>query len=109
MEATILADLSPDDPAYRQEFLALSRSFLAAKDEEEAIAIANDSPFGLGEARSAPRTPSGAKELPAELGTGMVFIKLPVRCSTADLPFGGIKEIRLWKGAFRSRNSGVPQ
>jgi succinate-semialdehyde dehydrogenase/glutarate-semialdehyde dehydrogenase len=48
LEPTILTNISPDNPAYKQEFFGPVALFFPAKDEEEAIAIANDSPFGLG-------------------------------------------------------------
>jgi succinate-semialdehyde dehydrogenase / glutarate-semialdehyde dehydrogenase len=48
MQATILTNITPDNPAYKQEFFGPVALVLPAKNEEEAIAIANDSPFGLG-------------------------------------------------------------
>src|SRR5580658_9263876 len=48
IQPTILTNVTPDNPAYRQEFFGPVALILPAKDEEEAIAIANDSPFGLG-------------------------------------------------------------
>jgi succinate-semialdehyde dehydrogenase / glutarate-semialdehyde dehydrogenase len=48
LEPTILTNITPDNPAYKQEFFGPVALIFAAKDEEEAIAIANDSPFGLG-------------------------------------------------------------
>jgi succinate-semialdehyde dehydrogenase/glutarate-semialdehyde dehydrogenase len=89
MEATILTDLTSDNPAYRQEFFGPVALVLAAKDEEEAIAIANDSPFGLGGSIYTKDTERG-KRVASRIETGMVFINYP-SVSTADLPFGGIK------------------
>lgn len=48
LEPTILTDITPDNPAYKQEFFGPVALIFPAKDEEEAVAIANDSPFGLG-------------------------------------------------------------
>src|ERR1700730_1807867 len=48
MQPTILTNVTPDNPAYRQEFFGPVALFFTAKDEDEAIAIANDSPYGLG-------------------------------------------------------------
>ena len=89
MEATILTDIAPGNPAYRQEFFGPVALVLAAKDEEEAIAIANDSPFGLGGSIYTKDTERG-KRIASRIETGMVFINYP-SVSTADLPFGGIK------------------
>src|ERR1700684_1520309 len=47
LEPTILTNVTSDNPAYRQEFFGPVALVFPAKDEDEAIAIANDSPFGL--------------------------------------------------------------
>jgi succinate-semialdehyde dehydrogenase/glutarate-semialdehyde dehydrogenase len=48
METTILADVKPDNPAFRQEFFGPVVMFFRVKNEDEAIALANNSTFGLG-------------------------------------------------------------
>jgi succinate-semialdehyde dehydrogenase/glutarate-semialdehyde dehydrogenase len=48
MQPTILTNITPDNPAYRQEFFGPVALFFKARNEEEAVAIANDSPYGLG-------------------------------------------------------------
>ncbi|HBO81410.1 MAG TPA: succinate-semialdehyde dehydrogenase, partial [Cupriavidus sp.] len=48
VQPTILTGLTPDNPAYYWEFFGPVSLVYRAHDEEEAIAIANDSPFGLG-------------------------------------------------------------
>jgi succinate-semialdehyde dehydrogenase/glutarate-semialdehyde dehydrogenase len=89
MQATILTDITPDNPAYRQEFFGPVALVLPANDEEEAIAIANDSPFGLGGSIYTNNIEHG-KRVASRIETGMVFINYP-SVNTADLPFGGIK------------------
>ncbi len=89
MQPTILTDISPENPAYRQEFFGPVALILPAKNEEEAIAIANDSPFGLGGSIFTKNIERG-KHVASRIDTGMVFINYP-SVSTADLPFGGIK------------------
>ena len=89
MQPTILTDVTPDNPAYRQEFFGPVALILPAKDEEEAISIANDSPFGLGGSIYTKNIELG-KRVASRIETGMVFINYP-SVSTADLPFGGIK------------------
>jgi succinate-semialdehyde dehydrogenase/glutarate-semialdehyde dehydrogenase len=89
MQPTILTDITPDNPAYRQEFFGPVALIFPAKDEEEAIAIANDSPFGLGGSIYTKNIEHG-KRVASRIETGMVFINYP-SVSTADLPFGGIK------------------
>ena len=89
MEPTILTDIAPDNPAYRQEFFGPVALIFPAEDEDEAIAIANDSPFGLGGSIYTKDIEHG-KQIASQIETGMVFINYP-SVSTADLPFGGIK------------------
>jgi succinate-semialdehyde dehydrogenase/glutarate-semialdehyde dehydrogenase len=89
LEATILSGLTPDNPAYRQEFFGPVALILPAKDEDEAIAIANDSPFGLGGSIYS-KNIERAKRVASRVETGMVFINYP-DVSWPDLPFGGVK------------------
>jgi len=89
LEPTFLTDLSPDNPAYRQEFFGPVALILPAKDEADAIAIANDSPFGLGGSIYSTNI-DRAKRVASKIETGMVFINYP-DVSWPDLPFGGIK------------------
>src|ERR1700689_4804532 len=48
MQPTILTDVKPDNPAFRDEFFGPVAMFFRVKDEDAAIALANDSDFGLG-------------------------------------------------------------
>jgi succinate-semialdehyde dehydrogenase/glutarate-semialdehyde dehydrogenase len=85
LEPTVLTGLTPDNPAYKQEFFGPVALIFPAKDEAEAIAIANDSPFGLGGS-----VYSTDIERAKRVETGMVFINYP-DVSWPDLLFGGIK------------------
>jgi len=89
LEPTILTGISPANPAYKQEFFGPVALVFAAKDEAEAIAIANDSPFGLGGSVYSTDI-ERAKRVASRMETGMVFINYP-DLSWPDLPFGGIK------------------
>jgi succinate-semialdehyde dehydrogenase/glutarate-semialdehyde dehydrogenase len=89
LEPTILTNISPDNPAYKQEFFGPVALIFPAKDEEEAIAIANDSPFGLGGSVYTSDIERG-KRVASRIETGMVFINYP-DISLPELPFGGIK------------------
>jgi succinate-semialdehyde dehydrogenase / glutarate-semialdehyde dehydrogenase len=89
MQPTILTDVAPDNPAFRQEFFGPVALFFAAKDEEEAIAIANNSPFGLGGSVYTSDLEHG-KQVASRIETGMVFVNYPF-ISSPELPFGGIK------------------
>ena len=48
IQPTILTDLTPDNPAYYEEFFGPVALFFRVKDEDEAVRLANDSRFGLG-------------------------------------------------------------
>jgi succinate-semialdehyde dehydrogenase/glutarate-semialdehyde dehydrogenase len=89
MRPTILTDVTPDNPAFRQEFFGPVALFLPARDEEAAIAIANDSPFGLGGSVYTSDVEHG-KRVASRIESGMVFVNFPF-ISAPELPFGGIK------------------
>lgn len=89
MEATILTDISPENPVYYEEFFGPVALFFKVKDEEEAIALANDSPYGLGGSVFTQDIERG-KRVANQIDTGMVFINHPT-WTQADLPFGGTK------------------
>ena len=88
-EPTVLSDIPPDSPAYREEIFGPVASCFRVGDAAAAIKIANDSTFGLG--ATAWTKDSAEKELFAkELDAGMVFINSMV-ASDPRLPFGGAK------------------
>ena len=89
MQPTILTNVTPDNPAFRQEFFGPVALFFPARDEEEAISIANDSPFGLGGSVYTSDIEHG-KRVASRIETGMVFVNYPF-ISAPELPFGGIK------------------
>jgi succinate-semialdehyde dehydrogenase/glutarate-semialdehyde dehydrogenase len=60
-----------------------------AKDEDDAVRIANDSPFGLGGSVFTADAQHGA-EVAKRISAGMVFVNHPTSCKP-DLPFGGVK------------------
>jgi succinate-semialdehyde dehydrogenase/glutarate-semialdehyde dehydrogenase len=89
MEPTILTDVAPGNPAFRDEFFGPVAMFFRVKDEEAAIALANDSDFGLGGSVFTKDVARG-KRVASRVETGMMFIN-NISWSDADLPFGGIK------------------
>ena len=89
MQPTILTDVKPDNPAFRDEFFGPVAMFFRVKDEEAAIALANDSDFGLGGSVFT-RDLARGKRVASRIDTGMMFIN-NISWSDAELPFGGIK------------------
>jgi succinate-semialdehyde dehydrogenase/glutarate-semialdehyde dehydrogenase len=86
---TVLADVPEDCPAYREELFGPVAVVIRAKGIDDAIRVANDTPFGLG-ASAWTTDPAQQERFIAELEAGMVFINGMV-ASDARLPFGGIK------------------
>jgi succinate-semialdehyde dehydrogenase/glutarate-semialdehyde dehydrogenase len=90
MEPTILTDIKPDNPAFRDEFFGPVALFFRVKNEDEAIALANDSDFGLGGSVFTKDVARG-KRVASRVETGMMFVN-NISWSDAELPFGGIKD-----------------
>ena len=89
MQPTILTDIDSNNPAYAEEFFGPVALFFRVADENAAIALANDSPFGLGGSVFT-QDIERAKRVASRVETGMVFINRAAS-SAPDLPFGGIK------------------
>ena len=89
MEPTILTDVSRDNPAFREEFFGPVALFFRVKDEAAAIALANDSDFGLGGSVFTKDIARG-KRVASQIETGMMFVN-NLDWADADLPFGGVK------------------
>ncbi|MET0263024.1 MAG: NAD-dependent succinate-semialdehyde dehydrogenase [Rariglobus sp.] len=89
--ATILTDVRPGMPAYDEEFFGPVASIIAARDEADAIRIANDTAFGLGAAVFTRNRRHGRTLAVENIEAGMVFVNEQVR-SDVSLPFGGIKD-----------------
>ncbi|MBA9071888.1 succinate-semialdehyde dehydrogenase/glutarate-semialdehyde dehydrogenase [Flavobacterium gossypii] len=88
-EPTILTDIKPGMVAYHEEIFGPVASFYKVKDEKEAIALANDSTFGLGGSVFSQNI-DRAIEVASQIETGMIFINEHA-ASRPDLPFGGTK------------------
>jgi succinate-semialdehyde dehydrogenase/glutarate-semialdehyde dehydrogenase len=86
---TVLTDIPDDSPAYKEEFFGPVASIFRVRDIEEAIALANDSRFGLG-ASAWTSDPGEMERFANELEAGMVFLNKMV-ASDPRVPFGGVK------------------
>jgi succinate-semialdehyde dehydrogenase/glutarate-semialdehyde dehydrogenase len=89
MEATVITNMLPDNPVYYEEFFGPVAVFFTVENEQAAIDLANDSPFGLGGSLFTSEIERG-KRVADQIDTGMVFINHPT-WTQADLPFGGTK------------------
>lgn len=87
--ATVISNIQPGMVAYREELFGPVASVFKAKDEKDAIRIANDSDFGLG-ASLWTNDLDKAKVLAHKIESGSVFINGLVK-SDPRLPFGGVK------------------
>ena len=85
----VLTGVTPDNDVYREELFGPIAIVHEAGSEDEAVALANDTPFGLGsyvfttDADQALRVADGIE-------AGMVFVNV-VGADAAELPFGGVK------------------
>jgi succinate-semialdehyde dehydrogenase/glutarate-semialdehyde dehydrogenase len=89
LEPTILTNIDSRNPAYYQEFFAPVALILRVKNEDEAIKLANDSPYGLGGTVITKDVERG-KRIARQIDAGMVFIN-QATWTAPDLPFGGVK------------------
>jgi succinate-semialdehyde dehydrogenase/glutarate-semialdehyde dehydrogenase len=87
---TVLGNVKPGMPAYDEELFGPVASIIKAKDEQDAVRIANDSIFGLGAAVFT-RDVARGERLARELEAGCTFVNALV-ASDPRLPFGGIKQ-----------------
>ncbi|PAW37030.1 succinate-semialdehyde dehydrogenase [Pantoea vagans] len=88
-QPTILTGITPDNPAYYQEFFGPVAQVYVVGDDQAAVALANDSHYGLGGSVWT-RDIARGRKLASAIETGMVFINSQSDTS-AELPFGGVK------------------
>ena len=87
---TVLSNVKPGMPAYDDELFGPVAAIIRARDEADAVRIANDSFFGLGAAIFTRDLDRGTRIAEEEIEAGCVFVNDYVR-SDPRLPFGGIK------------------
>jgi succinate-semialdehyde dehydrogenase/glutarate-semialdehyde dehydrogenase len=87
--AGVLTGVAPDNDVYREELFGPVAMVHRARDEEHAVELANDTPYGLG-SYVFTTDPEQAQRVADRLDTGMVFIN-GVGAEGPELPFGGTK------------------
>ncbi|WP_433282249.1 NAD-dependent succinate-semialdehyde dehydrogenase [Pseudonocardia xinjiangensis] len=87
---TVLADIPEGSPGHREEFFGPVALLWRARDADDAIRIANDSSFGLGDSAWT-RDPAEQERFVTEVETGMIYINKFTE-STPEIPFGGVKD-----------------
>ena len=88
-KTALLADITPDNPAYTEEFFGPVAQVYKVGSESEAIALANDTPYGLG-SYVFTNDQEQALRVADQIEAGMVFINV-VGADGVELPFGGVK------------------
>lgn len=88
--ATVLEDVQPGQPAYEDELFGPVASLIKARDNEDAMRIANDSRFGLGGGVFSEDEAAAIEMAEKHFDTGMVFINTFGLADPA-MPFGGVK------------------
>jgi succinate-semialdehyde dehydrogenase/glutarate-semialdehyde dehydrogenase len=87
--STILADIKPGMDAYREEFFGPVAQVYRVSSEDEAVELANDTPYGLG-SYVMTNDPDQALRVADKIEAGMVYVNV-VGADGAELPFGGVK------------------
>jgi succinate-semialdehyde dehydrogenase/glutarate-semialdehyde dehydrogenase len=88
-EPTVLTDVAPENDIYREELFGPVAQVYRVGSEDEAVALANDTPFGLG-SYVMTTDPEQAARVADKIDAGMVYVNI-VGADSAELPFGGTK------------------
>ncbi|BEU25673.1 NAD-dependent succinate-semialdehyde dehydrogenase [Paraburkholderia sp. 22B1P] len=89
LEPTVITGIEETNPVYRQELFGPVASIYVVDDEEAAIRLANDTPYGLGGSVFGDDV-DNARRVADRIESGMVFVNQPAQ-TRPELPFGGIK------------------
>jgi succinate-semialdehyde dehydrogenase/glutarate-semialdehyde dehydrogenase len=89
-EPTVLTDISPDSDVYREELFGPVAQVYRIASEQEAVQIANDTPFGLGSYLLS-TDPDQVQRVADQIHAGMVYVN-DSPGGGVELPFGGIKK-----------------
>lgn len=88
--STVIANITPDQPAYSEELFGPVASLIKAKDNDDAMRIANDSKFGLGGGIFSEDVDKAMNLAKNYFDTGMIHIN-SYGLAYPNMPFGGVK------------------
>jgi succinate-semialdehyde dehydrogenase/glutarate-semialdehyde dehydrogenase len=88
-EPTVLTDITPENDVYREELFGPVAQVYRVSSEDEAVELANDTPFGLG-SYVMTNDAEQAERVANQIDAGMVYVNI-VGADGAELPFGGTK------------------
>ncbi|MGM0544526.1 MAG: NAD-dependent succinate-semialdehyde dehydrogenase [Pseudomonadota bacterium] len=88
---TVLDNVTPGQPAYDDELFGPVAALIRAKDDDDAMRIANDSRYGLGGGIISKNVKRATELASQYFDTGMVFIN-GFGVATPEMPFGGVKD-----------------
>jgi succinate-semialdehyde dehydrogenase/glutarate-semialdehyde dehydrogenase len=88
-EPTVLTDITPENDVYREELFGPVAQVYRVPSEEDAVELANDTPFGLG-SYVMTNDAEQAERVADQIDAGMVYVNI-VGADSAELPFGGTK------------------
>ena len=89
--ATVLVDVKPGQPAYDDELFGPVASVIRAKDDEDAMRIANDSRYGLGGGIFTKDQDKAIRLARDHFDTGMIRVN-SFGAADPNMPFGGVKD-----------------
>src|SRR4051812_22204556 len=89
-EPTVLTDITPENDAYREELFGPVAQVYRVSSEDEAVALANATPYGLG-SYVVTDDPKQAERVADKIDAGMVYVNI-VGADSPELPFGGVKQ-----------------
>ncbi|WP_026181106.1 NAD-dependent succinate-semialdehyde dehydrogenase [Demetria terragena] len=86
---TVLTDVTPENPAFQEEFFGPVAMMFRVADEAEAVALANNTRYGLGSYLYT-TDPEQADRVANQIEAGMVYVNI-IGADSPELPFGGVK------------------
>ncbi len=89
IEPTVITDVTPEMDVYREELFGPAGVVYKVADEDEAVALANDTSYGLG-SYVYTTDPAQAERIADKIDAGMVYVNI-VLADSPELPFGGVK------------------